>query len=144
MKTDLFPVVMETNYSYLKEAVNQALRYYGFTPTFLSGLLSDPLDFKPSGFMCYIRNVRKGDIYGMPNEPNDPRKGIERLEILLYGLNLHQDQVLIDGLNKKIEGELTFPPKNGISYDQLMELYREYKAMKNGHKAPEFGLEARV
>lgn len=135
---------METNYKYLSHVVNQALEDDGFTSIFLAGHLSAPMRLTPSGFMGYFRNVRKGDIYGTPNEPNDPKKGAERLEILLYGLNLHLNQVLIDGLNERVESELIFPPENGISYDRLIELYGAYKTIKNGHNTPKAGLEARV
>lgn len=71
------PVVMETNYKYLSQAVNQALEYYGFTPIFLSRHLSAPMHLTPSGFNGCLRNVRKGDIYGTPNKPNDLKKGVE-------------------------------------------------------------------
>jgi hypothetical protein len=58
--------------------------------------------------------------------------------------DFHLNQVLIDGLNERIERELMFPPENGIPHDKLMEAYRAYEAIKNGRKATEAGLETRV
>ena len=135
---------MERNYRYLSQAVNQALEDYGFTPIFLSGHLSAPMRLTPSGFNGYLRNVRNGDIYGIPNQPNDLKKSIKRLEILLYGLNLHLNQELVGGLNKRIESGLIFPPENGIPHDKLVEEYRAYEAIKNSRKAAKAGLELRV
>ena len=63
------------------------------------------------------------------------------MEILLYGLNLHQNQELIEGINKRIEDELKFPPENSITFEKLLEIYY---AMGYGSNEATSGLEVRV
>ena len=66
---------MILNYDYLGEAVNGVFKEYGFTAVFLNGQFSSLMKFEnPSGFRSYIRDVRKGDIFGQPNKPDDLEK----------------------------------------------------------------------
>ena len=103
-----------------------------FTPTFLSRQLAEIMSFVSSesknvssGFMEYIRSVKADCIYGKPNLPRDQEKGLERLAILLHALNFSQRlPEVIDGI-MKIDDRFKdlYPPKNGISYAQLVEAH---------------------
>jgi len=142
---------METNYKYLGNLVTTKIDRSPFNVTFLAEQIYTSLELKTAGAgVSYLRCVEKGDIYGQPNFPRNPKAGLDRLAILLFALEFSENHSLIKGIKKRVdplidEGLIDegfkYPPDNGLSYNQIVEAY---EAMKNSQKVHEVSLEAIV
>ena len=147
----LIPVSMETNFKYLRNLVTAKIDRSPFNATFLAEQIYTSMELKTAdACVSYLRCVEKGDIYGQPNFPRNPKAGLDRLAILLFALGFSENHSLIEGIKKRVsplidEGLIDegfeYPPDNGLSYVQIVEAY---EAMKNDQEVHEVGLEAIV